>query len=197
MKTLFLILVLALTASAQFTHYSQVSALGSVAERKAYISTLGPSDKADLWHEHLTVSSKFLTTKQKAFITRVSAAITQDSFGSVAGKAELAVFEDEATTLFTDREQRSLIFGVPGAPITAALARLAKPVVTQCAVKAVSFIKAAEEGGSCNCSIGSEFNLCSACVWPLYGCHTNPDDGCGFLGLYRCDGACGKAPLID
>lgn len=190
-------MVLALSVSAQFTHYEQINSLGSIAERKAYISTLTPSSKADVWHEHLKASAKFLTARQKAFLARVSTAINADSFGSVAGKAALTFFEDEATTLFPDREQRSLIFGVPGIPITPALAKLAKPVVNQCAMKAVSFIKASEEGGNCNCSIGSEFNLCSACVWPLYGCHTNPDDGCGFLGLYRCDGACGKAPLID
>jgi hypothetical protein len=48
-----------------------------------------------------------------------------------------------------------------------------------------------EQMATCNCSIGSSFNMrCSdACKQGRVAC-LQTEDGCGFLGWYSCNGGC-------
>lgn len=44
-------------------------------------------------------------------------------------------------------------------------------------------------GGDCHCHIGSAFALCSNGCNYTYGC-TRSEMGCGFIGIWPCDGKC-------
>ncbi len=178
-------------ANAQLSHYAQINLLGSVAERREYVSKLSPTAKAEVWHEHLRVASQFVTPEQREFISRVSDAITSETFGSKTGRLDILRFETEALTAFADKDQRVAIFAFIGSPITPELARMAKPVISKCG--AVVTDKAPSTNllsRNCNCSVGSSWNSCSACTTPIPWCYSNPDDGCGFLYLFTCDGRC-------
>jgi hypothetical protein len=48
------------------------------------------------------------------------------------------------------------------------------------------------EGGECGCSVGSNWNGCGTCNQGGTSCSVT-EAGCGFLGWYKCDGACGPS----
>ncbi len=141
--------------------------------RRDFYSDLSAQEKMSVWNEQLTqaavLRSQEMNIEQRQLLADLIAKLPEIFLeGKESKTIELQIVES-----FPDEQLRKDIFvslGSGGAPSS-------------------SF------ASECNCSYGSSFNMCRSCLfWHNYYCgvicHTQ--SGCGFLGMYTCDGICGN-----
>ena len=164
----------------------------SVIERKVLLQSLNAREKASIWREHLTRGFERynLTYSEQSVLRSVIDALNTDLF-ALRQEEKVSALEDSVNATFR-REIANSLFGLIGDPPT-----------TACKLPSSGhslFVKANYQAqdaifSACNCSMGSSFNFScydvpnNGCGSARIGCLAS-DDGCGFLGLYSCNGGC-------
>ena len=157
--------------------YKTVRGLGTFAAEQRYMVRQPIAARADLWRIKFAdkAATLTLTRAQIEFLCRVSLWLNDPKNNLKEGRALLK----ESVALF-DLATGRQIFGMVGT---------SWPVCGGVQKSTVAPL----EGGQCPCNQGSYFNWScasgSSCNDPNGGCSTT-EDGCGFLGLWACNGNC-------